>query len=262
MAEKIDNIFNDCLERLFRGESVEDCLRRYPQWASELESLLRASLVLLRRTAAVQPDPGFKARLYSQLEGVLQAKRKAGRKALVLIWRRGWALALVCALVILVAGVGIVAASEGALPDEPLYSVKLAVEQARLSLAFSDREKAELHIRFAERRAAEMAEIARQGRREEISTLVGRIAAHLGEVSEMKAGARLASEGTKMLSPQTSKGKGEEGLKNRVGMSRTRTLNLLRATLREVPEDARSSLEEAIEEVARDYDEVLLDLED
>lgn len=262
MAQKIDDIFNDCLERLFKGQSIEDCLRCYPQQASALEPLLRTSLVLLQGSAGIKPAPEFKARLHSQLQAKLQArKEKAERKAIIPIWRRGWAVAMACVLVVLLSGVGMVFASADALPEEPLYLVKLATEQARLSLAFSDQRKAELHIRFAERRATEMAEMARQGRQKEISILVGQIAAHLGKVSEVKAGARLAMEEPAVLVPQGSQGKGQEGLKNRVNMSRSRTLTLLRAALVEAPQEARSSLEEAIEEVARDYDRVLLNLE-
>lgn len=262
MAQNIEDILDDCLERLLKGESVEDCLRRYPQQASRLEPLLEISAVLQQKSAAIQPDPGFKARLHSRLEGMLRARKgKAERKLMVPVWRRGWAVAAACVLVVLFAGAGMVVASADALPGEPLYRVKLAGEQAKLFLAFSDEQEARLHIQFAERRAAEMAQIAQQGKASEIPVLAGQIAAHLGKVSEVKEQAGIATQERGVLAPRGGKGKEDARFRNRVAVSRARALGLLRAALVETPAEVRPLLEEAIDEVARDYDEVLLNLD-
>ena len=53
-----DNILNECVERLLRGETVEQCLESYPEHAVELEPLLRTVLVV-NRAADIRPDPGF-----------------------------------------------------------------------------------------------------------------------------------------------------------------------------------------------------------
>ena len=37
----LDNIVDECSERLAAGESVTDCLARYPEHADELAPLLR-----------------------------------------------------------------------------------------------------------------------------------------------------------------------------------------------------------------------------
>lgn len=273
---RIENILDDCLERLFKGESIEDCLRDYPWQASELEPLLKTSLALLQKSATIQPNPEFKAKVHSQLQGMLRAKlEKVEEKAIVPIWRRRWAVAMSTVLVILLAGIGTVAASADALPDEPLYAVKLATEQARMALAFSDMDRAELHIQFAERRATEIAEMARQGEGGGIPALTEKVANHLDKVYEVGEAQEFEEGGPKMLAPSpapvpgpagkaedyTEGGEPEEKLKTMLGESRARSLSLLQAALTKTPEGAKSSLEQAIRDVTQDYDEALSNLE-
>jgi len=273
---KIEDILDNCLERLFKGESIEDCLRDYPWQASELEPLLKTSLVLLQKSAAIQPNPEFKAKVGFQLQGMLRAKReKAGKKAMDPIWRRHWAVAMSTVLVVILAGIGTVAASADALPDESLYAVKLATEQARIALAFSDTDRVELHIQFAERRATEIAEMACQGESGEIPTLTEQVANHLDKVYKVEEAQEFEEGGPKMLAPapapvpdpagkawdDTEGGEPEEKLKAMLGESRARSLGVLQAALTKTPEGAKASLEQAIRDVEQDYDEALSTLE-
>ena len=273
---KIEDILDNCLERLFKGESIEDCLRDYPWQASELEPLLKTSLALLQKSAAIQPNPEFKANVGSQLQGMLRAKRdKAEKKAMGSIWRRRWAVAMSTVLVVLLAGIGTVAASADALPDESLYAVKLATEQARIALAFSGTDRVELHIQFAERRATEIAEMARQGESGEIPALTEQVANHLDKVHEVEKAQEFEGREPKMLAPApapvpgpagkawdyTEGGEPEEKLKTMLGESRARSLSVLQAALTKTPKGAKSSLEQAIRDVEQDYDEALSNLE-
>lgn len=274
MSQKIEDILDDCLEHLFKGESIEDCIRDHPWQAFELEPLLKTSLVLLQKSAVIQPNPEFKARVHSQLQGVLHAIReKAKKRAIVPMWHKRWAVAMTAVLVILLAGVGMVVASSDSLPDEPLYAVKLAMEQARLSLTFSDMDRAELHIQFAERRVAEIAEVARQGKGDEILALTGQVANHLGKVCKVEGTQEFEEEGPKLLAPppvpspageakdNAAGGRPGEKLMIMLGESRARSLSLLQAALVETPEESKSSLEQAIRDVTQDYDETLSNLE-
>ena len=40
---ELENILDECLERLVKGETVEQCLQRYPEQAAQLELLLRTA---------------------------------------------------------------------------------------------------------------------------------------------------------------------------------------------------------------------------
>ena len=44
MADKFDDILDICIDRINHGDSIEDCLATYSEYASELEPLLRSML--------------------------------------------------------------------------------------------------------------------------------------------------------------------------------------------------------------------------
>ena len=277
MTQKIEDILDNCLERMFKGESVEDCVKTYPEQALELEPLLKASFVVIQKSCAIQPSPEFKARGRSQLQGILYAKLAKAERARIPIWHRRWAVAMTTVLVIVLAGVGIAAASTNALPDEPLYPAKLATEQARLTLAFSGMGKAKLHIQFAERRATEIAEMVLQGRSDKIFVLTEQVTNHLDRVQVAEKTGKIEQGGQKALAPPPpvpapapsdeaeDYGEGRGGyaveLKAMLCDSRARSLNILQTTLAETPETLRPSLEQAIKDVTEDYDRIIFILE-
>ena len=269
MTRKIEDIFDNCLESIFKGESIDDCLKAYPEQTSELEPLLKTSLVSMQRSSAIQPAPEFKARLGSQLQAMLYAKRReAERRARIPIWQRRWALAMTAILGFLLIGVGTVAASAHALPDESLYPVKLAGEQVKVTLAFSDIDKAKLHIQFAERRAGEMVEMARQGKSDEIFMLTEQVANHLDKVYVMEKTPEVEVEGKgpKMLAPAPapsegaeaySKGRDAEELETVLSQSWAKSLAALRNALDKAPEELKPVLQQAIENMEEDYNKTI-----
>jgi hypothetical protein len=269
MTRKIEDILDNCLERIFKGESIADCLKAYPEQASELEPLLKTSLVFVQRSSAIQPDAEFKARVHSRLQAVLYAKQEeAERRARIPIWHRRWALAMTAILGFLLIGVGTLAASAYALPDESLYPVKLAGEQVRLKLAFSDIDKAKLHIQFAERRAGEMVEMARQGKSDKIFMLTEQVANHLDKVYVMEQPSEVEEKGPKMPAPTPapvpsegaeaySEGKGTEELEAMLSQSRAKSLDALRNALDKAPEKLKPVLRQAIENMEEDYDRTI-----
>jgi len=273
MTWKMEDILNNCLERMFKGESIGDCLKAYPEQADELEPLLRTSFAVMQKAAAIQPDHEFKARTHSQLQEMLYVRREKAEKSVkVRIWHRRWAVAVASVLVILLAGVGTVAASANALPDRPLYPVKLASERVRIGLAFSDVYKAKLHIRFAEKRAWEIAEMARQGKGDKIPLLTERAVSHLGQLQgggkkiKGKGPPRaLAPPAAPPAPPEEAKAHAQAGGEEGVGMllndSRARSLYILQAALAKTPKETKPVLEQAIKDIAENYDEALFDLE-
>lgn len=271
MTRKIEDILDNCLERIFKGESIEDCLKAYPKQAPELEPLLKTSLVFMQRSSAIQPDPEFKARVHSQLQAMLYAKqKKAERRARIPIWQRRWALAMTAILGFLLIGVGTLAASAYALPDGSLYPVKLAGEQVKVALAFSDIDKAKLHIQFAERRAGEMVEMARQGKGNEIFMLTEQVANHLDKVYVMEKTPEVEVEekGPRASAPTLtpalpggaeaySKGKDAEELEGVLNQSRAKSLAALRNALDKAPEELKPVLQQAIENMEEDYNKTI-----
>ena len=189
MAEEFEYILDDCIDRLLRGESLEQCLQRYPEQAAELKPLLRVALTTYQ-ASAVEPRSEFRAGARYQIHSILYAeKQKPKVKRLSLLgWVPRWAVIVASVvLIILIAGGGTVAAASDSLPGETLYPVKLATERVQLAFTFSDMGKAKLHAKFAGRRIEEMARIAERGDSERVEGLVSRFDAHLKNIEEWAA---------------------------------------------------------------------------
>ena len=162
MNKEFENILDDCLERLVvRGETVEDCLNAYPQQADALKSLLQTAL-LTKNATVIEPRSEFKASARYQFRIALQ-EATTNKNRFLSTWRFRWATALTAILVMLMASGGLVVAAGTSMPDNPLYSVKLAVEQMQINLTFSDLGKANLYARFADRRVSEIIHMAQKG---------------------------------------------------------------------------------------------------
>jgi len=264
----MEDILNECLERVSKGESIEACLNAYPEQASRLEPLLRISLMLMRSTAAIRPDAEYKARAQYQLQAMFYDRHEKVKKEVrIPVWHKKWAVALTTVAVILLAGVGAAAASGDALPDDALYAVKLAAEQVRVTLAFSEVDEAKLHLQFAERRADEMTEMARQGKSDEISMLTEQIANHLSKVAVAEATPGITKEKPRALAPSAPApsegataddvGKDTGGLGAVLGQSWAMNLAVLEVALDKAPEELKPALEQAIDSLAKDYDRTI-----
>jgi hypothetical protein len=186
MSHKIEEAFNDCFERLSTGESLDSCLGSYPQYASELDLMLRTSYDIKRRAYPIQPRPEFKYWAKVRLQGVQDyvSRQPVQGKPSAFNWRRNMAISMAALLVFVIASSGTVAASSEAMPDEPLYGVKLAVEQAQVSFAFSDVDKAEAYANQAAKRAGEIVAMARLGKTEKVVTTTAKMNYQLDQAEQ------------------------------------------------------------------------------
>jgi len=176
--KEFNNILDECLERLLvKGETIEQCLLSYPEYAAELEPLLH-TVVATKKALAIQPRPEFKSEARYQFRLALQ-KVEPKRRLPFLGWQPRWAIAMVALLVLLLAGGGTVAAAGNSMPDSLLYPVKLATEQVRLKLTPSDIGKAELYAELADRRVAEIVYMVNKGKPEQVEPTAERLNKHL-----------------------------------------------------------------------------------
>ena len=275
-AENIRDILDNCIELLLKGRSVEDCLNAYPKQARELESLLRISAATMQGASAIQPSSEFKGRVHSRLQDMFHTRAEQ-KRAKIPVWHRRWAVALASVMVIFIAGIGTVVASANALPDQFLYPVKLTSEEIRLVLTFSDLGKAELYLNFAQRRTVEMAEMARQGKDDKTLLLVEEADSHIDRLEKIIWAEKIRqANGPKVFAPslptapfmsdgaegydETEKGE-EAELVTTLTHSCARNLYKLEAALDEAPEELKPSLEQAIENMARNYDRTISNIE-
>jgi hypothetical protein len=124
---EFERALQECLSSLERGESdLNACLARYPQYAAELEPVLRAHTWLEGGRSAAQPPAGFQTRGRQRLARDLAANPR--RRALPLFGYTRLAGSLAGILfAFLAAGT---AYAQAALPGHPFYAWKLASEHA------------------------------------------------------------------------------------------------------------------------------------
>ncbi|MDY6835632.1 MAG: DUF5667 domain-containing protein [Chloroflexota bacterium] len=185
-----EDILDLCLNEVVRGKSIEDCLNDHPEQAEELEPLLRLASATYDLSAA-GPDPDFRARAQQQLRAViyapqpkpnLKSKAQPRRIPFLALQLRYVTAILLVFIVLLGATSGTVMASSNAMPDDTLYSLKMAKERVQMALTFSEAEKASLHAKFARIRAEEMAHMAQKNNTEKVEETGARLIGHIESI--------------------------------------------------------------------------------
>ncbi|MGI8550460.1 MAG: DUF5667 domain-containing protein, partial [Dehalococcoidia bacterium] len=167
-----------CLEEADSREAIQDCLSRYPQYASTLDPLLHSSLSLRRAMAVpIREQQRLAARRRFLQAATRQAqagpsyvqRRTAvhARTPAVLL-RPLWstfAPAIVAAVFFVVALGPIMAlTSSSALPGDWNYGFKRSSERVRLALTLNPSDRLNLQLAFHERRLGEIERLASEGR--------------------------------------------------------------------------------------------------
>lgn len=181
MNQTIDTILDDCLAQLRAGSSVEACLARYPEQADDLRSLL-AVAVQVQGLSVPPPDrAAMNAGRQRMIEAVrARAARQEQAGLLGLAWLR-WpsafstgplsrplvraAATVALALLIVALSVGgLVAAAQGSLPGEPLYSLKRTAETVRMALTLDPAAQQQLQSQLDHERQREVRAVLASGR--------------------------------------------------------------------------------------------------
>ena len=203
-----------CLDRILKGESIEQCIADYPDQAEELAPIL-ASAVRLYPLQGVRPSESGKAKARSRMEQALVERRAKKYKAplaqqWLVMFARPVGLALL-AIALLTTGAGAtVAAASDSLPDGTLYPIKRTTESVRLALTFGDVEKARLHASYANRRAREMAVMASKQNFNDMDSLQNNLEQHLISVQKIVSnGPQDAAAAPNLSAPSSSSNQSE-----------------------------------------------------
>lgn len=169
----IEDILQDCLERLQSGSTVDECLASYPDHAEELQSLLSTSASIA--SVPLTPDPAYRNAAQFRFQGAVRhhlvQQREQGRlnnhwwqRFSVSMWTRTWAGTAAGLLLTVGLGGGVAFASSGAMPDDILYPVKRVTERARLAVTPSETSRALYYLELVERRTQELTAMAEAGK--------------------------------------------------------------------------------------------------
>ena len=186
MGGNLDDILNDCLDRLARGEAVVDCVRRYPEHKEALTPLLQTAMTTMRVAQSITFRPEAKARGLQRLTAALAARRASKPSVIERFFGRfrlprHVAVGMSAAAIATVVAVGTTAASSDAVPGDPLYWIKTTRENISLMMPKSDLDRARSHIRLAGIRGEEVGRLVGRGRLDEADRATARINHHINE---------------------------------------------------------------------------------
>lgn len=184
--DSVEDMLNDCIERLLRGESVQSCVGRYPGHAAELLPLLKVAQAAIQASASVASRQEVRARGLAQL--MRAASRPRPRQASPVVrYRRllfsPLAIGFAAFMLVAVAAGGTTVAASSSVPGDPLYWVKTTRESITLRMPRSDAEKAQVLVHLANVRSYEARQLALQGRFEEAEHTAARAREHLREAA-------------------------------------------------------------------------------
>jgi hypothetical protein len=286
MARSIESIFEECLQRMQNGESIESCLQSYPEYALQLQDMLSTAINVAWRSSFVMPDPNYKARARMQLQGAMYAiqqerQSKNTGKTRSFKFQHVWVPAAICICILLFGSVGTAAAATESMPDHPLYPVKLVTEQVQMALAFSENDKAMLNVKMAENRSKEIAAMASAGKTDLVISTSNRLVTNLEKadtaiqkVAETNRGVLLpnsvisTTQNTTINQNQNQTGKPSltnaekvrllelQKLQNTVDSSLKKNITVLENVLDKAPDSAKPAIQNAIT-AARNKQEVI-----
>ena len=238
-SKKFANILDECLEHLLvKGETIEQCLASYPEQATELEPLLRTALAA-KKASAIQPRSEFRNRARYQFQAAL--REEATRRHIPFFgWQPRWATAVAIVLILLLAGGGTMVTAVNSMPDEPLYSTKLAIEEVRVKMTPSELGKAQLYAGFADKRVREIA----------LMLMAPPPAAKAPAPTKEAGGGETPAPATEIDNEQAE-------LRATLAYYAINHPEALRAAMNEAPESAKPTLRRTIDNLVERYEETL-----
>lgn len=263
MSERIEDLFDEYVDRLVMGDDISSCVADESDLAEMLAPLLQTGGLVARQLRTVEPAPQFRAVARVRMRNLFFARlaRKDSRPGfLSLWWQQRWATAMASVMVVCLAGLGVLAASFNALPSGFFYPVKVTTEQVRLSLTTSEYERAQLRLEYAERRLAEMTSMADRGDAETAVLLAGEATRIIVQMASSAAFSLSDTEGGQLLVLPDSTSS-ELSPVAAVSADRDEAIAVLQAALEAAPEELKPDIERLMSEMAREFDATIAHLE-
>ncbi len=168
MFRRYSSVLDECLAALRAGEPIEHIVARYPRHAPRLRSAL-ALAARVQSSPRVTPRAQAREQSWRLVRERAHQLRTGGRRVAARRANYGAVLkpagALVAVLLLISSfGGGLAYASQDAMPDSPLYSVKLATEDIRLWFVFDEMHEAGILLDQSEQRVDEIRGMVSQGK--------------------------------------------------------------------------------------------------
>ena len=189
---EFERILDQSLAQIENGAGLEEIIKENPNYAAELEPLLRAASLTRSLTQPSYQDSQREGRnrLLAEVDRMKEtgAFAKNGTKSVFSRYSGQWfknignllvgkentdmkllpRLAIYGLMTVLIAGFFTVNASASSLPGDSLYGLKLGMERAQLALTFNDDARLELEGEFEDERLDEVGALLGEGREEDV----------------------------------------------------------------------------------------------
>lgn len=121
MAEEFEIILDKCIDRLSRGENLQQCLSDYPEHAAKLEPLLR-TMTQTQEAFPFTPSADVKRVSRQRFFTALDKQRRLSLWERVIAWQPAWvtAASIVMVLILTMVALNPTPKSIGILPGDPV----------------------------------------------------------------------------------------------------------------------------------------------
>ena len=202
-SDRLDEIVNDCLERMTGGETVEACLANYPEDRGQLAPLLEtAATTLIAATTVAQYAMARQRGLQRFNEAVAQrATRRRGLHLPRFIWQSPVSRPVVAGALVLLVATGMVLgadmAASNSIPGDSIYWIKTSKENLLMRLPKSYMSKAKDHVLLAQKRGDEMGQLLEKGMYVEAEKHYSEVNRNIGQTVDL-VGLRMSTNTTEM----------------------------------------------------------------
>lgn len=217
--------FDELIIAFGKGEDLETCLSRYPDHKAELRPMIE-SVLIATTAASAKPDVNSTIRAKNRVLaaaatlGISIQQKSAWQLGINFINLRAHRMALslsVAIAILFTSGVGLVQASNGALPGDNLYGIKRSWEGLRLFFVVDHESKEMLINSFDEERFEEIKELYSEKRFELVTFngIVEKMDGELWTVSGIEVKVESEAVGSQLIeigSPVQIIGETEHGI--------------------------------------------------
>ena len=195
MPKNLYKALQQCIKLLDSGVPAEECLAKYPRHSDELRPLLAAASEPNTTFHDNDQDTGFQMPFDAKLRvrrrvlehwDRLHAPKQSWWMSFG--WSTRWAAAAaVLVIMLMVGGVGTVAAAQDSVPGSGLYTVKQLQEEARLWFTRSPQEKVAIYSEYSRERAREIIQLMQSDQQDLAVVSITRLEEHLTAVDAIWA---------------------------------------------------------------------------
>ncbi|WP_299030365.1 DUF5667 domain-containing protein [uncultured Thermanaerothrix sp.] len=163
-------VLEACLQALERGQAIEEVLARYPEQAANLAPLLQAAQSSRALASTLRMPLGARARSRARFLAHAKTLPSAAASAGARLPRLGLAWGSVAVVLVLILSLVVTTlASAQALPGQPLYPIKRAVEAVQYNLTADPSARLAFAETLDEKRAAEVQALIQQGQQQRVA---------------------------------------------------------------------------------------------